>query len=387
MATVTKRTWVTGKGERRQAWVLAFTDAAGKRHKEQHQTKRAADARRIEVEGQVRGGTYRADATTKTVHDACKGYLADLAKRRDRNERVTEHYYRTTEAQLWNYVATLPDRPVAFEQGIGDVKLAQLTTRVVTQFRDDLRDAGVGVVTTRRILGSLSRAIKWARSQDWIANNPVDGITVTGRRDEGAKKVVPPTKDALSAIIKAASPDLATKIKFAAASGLRASEMWALTWAHISFERGEVTVDRRLDAYGNIDVTKSEAGARTVPLGKTIISAMKEWKLKAKDKADDALVFPNQNGGYVYHRNFMKRDWRPLLAKVKTTDAGINSDGWHALRHFAVSTWIEADLKPKAIQTFAGHSTLALTMSRYGHLFASDDHRNAMDKIADELFG
>jgi hypothetical protein len=29
---------------------------------------------------------------------------------------------------------------------------------------------------------------------------------------------------------------------------------------------------------------------------------------------------------------------------------------WHALRHFAISCWIEADLKPKTVQTFAGHS-------------------------------
>ena len=55
---------------------------------------------------------------------------------------------------------------------------------------------------------------------------------------------------------------------------------------------------------------------------------------------------------------------------------------WHALRHFAVSTWIEAGLTPKAVQTFAGHASLAITMDRYGHLFPSEDHRNAMDRIA-----
>jgi integrase len=60
--------------------------------------------------------------------------------------------------------------------------------------------------------------------------------------------------------------------------------------------------------------------------------------------------------------------------------------GWHALRHFAVSCWIESRMAPKAVQTFAGHSTLAMTMSVYGHLFPSDDHGRAMDAIAKELF-
>ena len=44
---------------------------------------------------------------------------------------------------------------------------------------------------------------------------------------------------------------------------------------------------------------------------------------------------------------------------------------WHALRHFAISCWIEADMKPKTVQTFAGHSSLQVTMDRYGHLFKS----------------
>ncbi|MGB8750130.1 MAG: tyrosine-type recombinase/integrase, partial [Pseudolabrys sp.] len=59
---------------------------------------------------------------------------------------------------------------------------------------------------------------------------------------------------------------------------------------------------------------------------------------------------------------------------------------WHGLRHFAVSTWIEAGLAPKTVQTFAGHASLQVTMDRYGHMFPSDDHRRAMDQIAKGLF-
>ena len=57
-----------------------------------------------------------------------------------------------------------------------------------------------------------------------------------------------------------------------------------------------------------------------------------------------------------------------------------------ALRHFAISTWIEAGLAPKTVQTFAGHSSLQVTMDRYGHLFKSDDHKAAMEAIAKTLF-
>jgi hypothetical protein len=39
------------------------------------------------------------------------------------------------------------------------------------------------------------------------------------------------------------------------------------------------------------------------------------------------------------------------------------------------------------VQIFAGHSSLAITMDRYGHLFPSDDHKAAIDATAGELMG
>ena len=44
-------------------------------------------------------------------------------------------------------------------------------------------------------------------------------------------------------------------------------------------------------------------------------------------------------------------------------------------------------MNPKIVQTFAGRSSLQGTMDRYGHMFKSDDHRRAMDRIAKGMFG
>lgn len=60
---------------------------------------------------------------------------------------------------------------------------------------------------------------------------------------------------------------------------------------------------------------------------------------------------------------------------------------WHALRRFAISCWIEAGLAPKTVLTFAGHSTLMVTMDRYSLLFRSDNHGAAMDAIAGQFSG
>ena len=94
------------------------------------------------------------------------------------------------------------------------------------------------------------------------------------------------------------------------------------------------------------------------------------------------MIFPNREGQHLGHDNFIKRQFLPLFDLLPT----VKRFNWHALRHFAVSCWIEAGLAPETVQAFAGHASLQVTMDRYGHLFPSDDHRKAMDQIAKGLF-
>jgi integrase len=82
-----------------------------------------------------------------------------------------------------------------------------------------------------------------------------------------------------------------------------------------------------------------------------------------------------------------KRLTEKHAANPQTWPEAPASFNWHALRYFAISCWIEAGLSPKTVQTFAGHSSLQVTMDRYGHLFKSDDHQKAMDTIAREMLG
>jgi integrase len=154
-------------------------------------------------------------------------------------------------------------------------------------------------------------------------------------------------------------------------------------------------LEARVDAYGEEDVTKTTAGMRVIPLAQPLVLMLKEWKLRTKRKKAGDLVFPNKRGWYTGHDNMVKRKFLPLfdlLAAKHKEDPALHPAppvrfNWHALRHFAVSCWIEAGLSPKTVQTFAGHSSLQVTMDRYGHLFKSDDHKKAMDAIAEDMFG
>jgi integrase len=227
------------------------------------------------------------------------------------------------------------------------------------------------------------------------AINVAKGVKVIGRRDEGAQKIVPPTKEAMRALLTVADKDFRVKLAFASSTGVRAGEFHAIRWHHLDLTKGEAKIETRVDSYGEEDVTKTAAGMRTVPMSQPLVLMLKEWKLRTKRKKADDLVFPSKRGWYVSHDNMVKRKFMPLFAEVARRHKENPTEypsvpkrfNWHALRHFAISCWIDADLKPKTVQTFAGHSSLQVTMDRYGHLFKSDDHKRAMDAIAADMFG
>ena len=52
----------------------------------------------------------------------------------------------------------------------------------------------------------------------------------------------------------------------------------------------------------------------------------------------------------------------------------------HDLRHTAVALWIAAGANPKEVSVRAGHTSVAFTLDRYGHLFPGHD-----DELRDRL--
>ena len=277
--------------------------------------------------------------------------------------------------------------------GLGSRKLSQLTARSIGEFRDRLRSAGVSVPTTRKILATFHSALSYAISQDWVATNVAHGIRVIGPRDEGSKKVIPPSKADMGAVLNGADEDFRIKLVFAASTGVRAGEQWAARWRDVDLEGSQIHIACRVDAYREEGAPKTVAGVRTVPISSQLTAMLKAWKLKSKFATPGDLIFPNEEGNHTSHDNLIKRRFGPLLDRLEADhradparSASLRRFNWHALRHFAVSSWIEAGFTPKTVQTFAGHASLQTTMDRYGHLFPSEDHKRAMDQIAKGLF-
>lgn len=83
---------------------------------------------------------------------------------------------------------------------------------------------------------------------------------------------------------------------------------------------------------------------------------------------EDGLVFPNRAGNPIHPSSFNTAHWKPAKAQV-----GLDGLRFHDLRHTAVALAIAQGAHPKAIQARMGHSSVQVTLDRYGHLFPELD--------------
>src|SRR3954452_16243509 len=74
MASVRKRTWVSG-GEEKSAWLVAYRDSNKARRFETFPTKKQADSRRKEIENELVRGVHTAKSVSITVSEAATIWL------------------------------------------------------------------------------------------------------------------------------------------------------------------------------------------------------------------------------------------------------------------------------------------------------------------------
>jgi hypothetical protein len=118
---------------------------------------------------------------------------------------------------------------------------------------------------------------------------------------------------------------------------------------------------------------KTRAGRRIVTLPRSVVEELAEH-LRPVGVAD-AWVFTAGKGGVLRPSNFRVKVWLPAVRA-----AGLAPLRPHDLRHTAVALWIAAGANPKEVSVRAGHTSVAFTLDRYGHLFESHD-----DELRDRL--
>ena len=176
-------------------------------------------------------------------------------------------------------------------------------------------------------------------------------------------------------------PNIHTKprhimIELGLAMGLRMSEVLAIKWGDIvtSTEKKDnqfvkmLKVQRALDGFGSFKSTKSEAGIRTIPLDGELLQTL--WQYKAwldsyregrSDWEDNDLIIPTKNGSSADGRT-KAQGMRGLFDRTRIEGS------FHTLRHSCITNWLQSVPNIKLVSTLAGHSSIGITLDRYGHV-------------------
>ena len=380
----------------RGKWVADYTDQYGRRHRHSFDTKREATAHLVEAKASIQVGTYRPEAAKTSLAVAAEGFIADCRYKEETGEldRATTHNYigHTDRYVLGRRDLHSSKRPgnrgVYFRGAIGHLRLSEIDNGVLETFRRNLVETGLATGTIRLTFVTLSRIFEWAKDKKQIASNPLKDYRMPRQRRGDAGEVHIPEKRTVAKLIELAEEDFKLHIMFAALTGVRAGEQRAVRWQDIDFDRRRVRIERTANRFKEIGPPKTNAGIRTIPLPSVLLSALRARQETTKFDQPDDLVFPSEDGEVVHHSVWLNGSFYKLWKKFRASPEGrgVKQCKWHALRHYAISTWIEGKAPLKQVQKWAGHSTPALTLNTYTHLFEAADHSHIIDAIEADLF-
>jgi integrase len=315
----------------------------------------AAKGWRSDSVGAVRRGTMRA-ATSTTLREAWETWL-DGARDGSIRTRSGGTYKPST---LAGYEQTMNARVL---EEFGGARLDKLERLDWQDFADRMLAEGCDASTIRNTLMPVRAVYRRELKRGKLAVNPTSGLelpTTEGRRD----RIASPAEAAklLAALPEADRPLWATALY----AGLRRGELLALRFEDIDFAGGVIRVERAYDPKARVYVEpKSKAGRRSVPLAGVLREYLAAQRLRAG--RPHGLVFGSDASTPFDYLPTYRRAQR-LWKKAKLDPIGL-----HEARHTFASLMIAAGANVKALAAYMGHSSVTITLDRYGHLLPGNE--------------
>ena len=245
---------------------------------------------------------------------------------------------------------------------LGEVRLAELSPDQVSAWRLTVPEGRFEA--TQALRQVLNRAVNWKLIDD----NPAKRVPNPARRCREQRPF--DSWQQIRSLAELLGPTHGPMVLFAAATGLRPSELFALEQRDVDRASGVVHV-RRAYANGRVKHTKTRLSRRAVPLQGIALEALAQ--LRARE--DSPVLFPNADGGHLDFRNFNRRHWKPVQKA-----AGIDPlRDLYDLRHTYATFALRAGVPVFALSRFMGTS-IAMIDLHYGHL-AVDSHEHAVSLL------
>jgi integrase len=326
----------------------------GRRIRRTFPTKIAGKRWRQDAIVALRAGKLAEAKPNTTLREACEAWLtharAGIVRRRGGEE------YK-------------PDTVRAYEQSLrlrvypqlGETPFYRLRRVHLQDLVDGLLAHGVAPATVKTAMGALGAIYARAVQRDELDVSPTRAVKLPTIRNGRMRFASPPEASALLAAVPERDRAVWATAFYA---GLRRGELMALRWADVDLKGGTIDVHRSWNMERGPSDTKNR-DRRRVPIATALREYLAAQQLRQPPSVE--LCFGRADG----------RPFRPDRLQERADQAwqttGLQRLTLHDARHTFASLMIAARVNAKALSTYMGHSTIAMTYDRYGHLMPGSE--------------
>ncbi len=248
------------------------------------------------------------------------------------------------------------------------------------QVEEWLHSLPLAPASKTKIKSTFSVLYSHAIRYEWLAFNPISKVRTSSKRLR-EKDVLSPEEFQL--LLEQLSIRDRAMVLLAGSTGLRRSEMIALTWADVSTVTLEVNVLRSC-VRNRFGKTKTECSQRPVPLHPLVLNALLEWRKESLYNSEPDFLFPSirLNGRKpLSPDSLLKRSIRPALERAGILGKQI---GWHNFRHSLATNLRAMGVDVKVAQELLRHANSRTTLDIYTRA-VSQQKREANSKLVEML--
>lgn len=312
---------------------------------------------RIEA-GQADGTWITKDKRELTIGDLWEPWISARAETSAKTRKDYESLWRVHVKPVW---ATT--RAEEIEQHVIITWLAGLTTTKGVKAGGQPKPLGS---SSRRKIGMMLRSLlDLAVKVGAVRTNPLDSKDVPRQKKAERRYLKIEEVDAL--LDAAPTPSARLLLRVLLLTGLRPGEAKGLKVRDLDTARGRLIICRDVDDLGNDDETKTHTD-RDVPIGGDLL---RELALAAEGRDSDARLIPDEHG-----KTWTTARWRVVWHNMLTWTGIDGTLTTYELRHTAASMAIASGADIKTVQRMLGHTSAAMTLDIYGHLW--DEHLDAL---------
>jgi integrase len=259
----------------------------------------------------------------------------------------------------------------------GEQQLSSVRTVDVEKWLDSLPLAPASKTKIKSTFAVLySHAIR----HQWLTFSPISKVRTSSKRLR-EKDVLSPKE--FQALVRELSVRDRAMVMLAGSTGLRRSELIALTWADLNTVTLEVNVQRSC-VRNRFGETKTECSRRPVPLHPVVLDALLEWREESLYNQPTDFLFPSVrlNGTQpLSPDSLLKRSIRPALKRAGIVGKQI---GWHNFRHSLATNLRAMGVDVKVAQELLRHANSRTTLDIYTRA-VSQQKRDANSMLVDML--